>query len=675
VDKAGTGYTLQASSGVLSGTSASFNVAMGPAARLFFRTPPANTAANVGLGSIQVEIQDAAGNVSTGSTAQVSLSLGGPSGGTLGGTTTVAAVSGVATFSDLFIRQAASGYTLTASSAALQNVTSGPFNITAGPPTALAFTVQPGSGVVSTNLSPAPRVAVQDAYGNLVTGATHSITLALATNPQGATLTGTTVVASINGVATFGAVAVNRAGTSFKLIATASSLTSATSTAFDIRADGAARLAFKLGPTSTVAGANLAAVSVELQDTNGNPVNGTDSITLTLQGSQGGTLSGTTTVSASGGVATFSNLSIARAGTGYRLAAHANGLVDALSATFDITPGPAAKLVFAVQPSLVQAGSPFNPAIRVGLEDAFGNPSIGATDAVTLALGNNPRSGTLSGTKTVNAVNGVATFSDLTIDRAAQGYTLQANSGSLPPAMSSAFTVTPGPAARFMLTLPASVTAGAETTLFATAHDAFGNVASTYAGPAVVTSSDPTAVFPATVTFAEGVLQSLKVTFKSPGPRTLILTDSANASLSAVAQTQVSSLAQPTVSVTSPAGGAIVSGTVNIIATGVVAAGTTVAQLSILVDGAVIGSGTNEALAASWDSSKVPAGSAHTITALIVDGAGNVATSAPVAVTTKASSDSGCGCGATSGTDASISLGLLLLARYALRRRRQAKAA
>jgi MYXO-CTERM domain-containing protein len=142
-----------------------------------------------------------------------------------------------------------------------------------------------------------------------------------------------------------------------------------------------------------------------------------------------------------------------------------------------------------------------------------------------------------------------------------------------------------------------------------------------------------------------------------------------------VAQTQVSSLAQPTVSVTSPAGGAIVSGTVNIIATGVVAAGTTVAQLSILVDGAVIGSGTNEALAASWDSSKVPAGSAHTITALIVDGAGNVATSAPVAVTTKASSDSGCGCGATSGTDASISLGLLLLARYALRRRRQAKAA
>jgi len=46
--------------------------------------------------------------------------------------------------------------------------------------------------------------------------------------------------------------------------------------------------------------------------------------------------------------------------------------------------------------------------------------------------------------------------------------------------------------------------------------------------------------------------------------------------------------------------------------------------------------------------------------------------SSPVIVS---SQEGGCGCGATSGTDASIYLGLLVLARYALGRRRSAKAA
>ncbi|MFD1808004.1 hypothetical protein ACFSHQ_07035 [Gemmobacter lanyuensis] len=45
---------------------------------------------------------------------------------------------------------------------------------------------------------------------------------------------------------------------------------------------------------------------------------------------------------------------------------------------------------------------------------------------MTLAIGTNAGSGTLSGTKTVNAVNGVATFSGLSIDKAATGYTLTA---------------------------------------------------------------------------------------------------------------------------------------------------------------------------------------------------------------------------------------------------------
>ena len=112
---------------------------------------------------------------------------------------------------------------------------------------------------------------------------------------------------------------------------------------------------------------------MEIQDAHGNLVSASDSITLTLQGGQGGTLGGTTTVAASSGVATFSDLSIAHAATGYRLAAHADGLVDATSAAFDISHGPAAALAFTVQPGTTQAGSAISPAVRVAIQDAFGN--------------------------------------------------------------------------------------------------------------------------------------------------------------------------------------------------------------------------------------------------------------------------------------------------------------
>ena len=108
----------------------------------------------------------------------------------------------------------------------------------------------------------------------------------------------------------------------------------------------------------------------------------------------------------------------------------------------------------------------------------------------------------------------------------------------------------------------------------------------------------------------------------------------------------------------------MVEGTINITATGAVAAGNTLAKLQILVDGVEIANGTNAELSGSWDSENAEPGS-HIITAAVTDGAGNVVTSAPVIVF----KDGGCGCGATSGTDAGISLALLILAFYVLRRR------
>ena len=84
-----------------------------------------------------------------------------------------------------------------------------------------------------------------------------------------------------------------------------------------------------------------------------------------------------------------------------------------------------------MQPTNVVGGAVITPAVAVTIEDAGGNPVTTATNAVTMAIGTNPSSGTLTGTLTVNAVAGVATFSNLSINAAGSGYTLAASATGL----------------------------------------------------------------------------------------------------------------------------------------------------------------------------------------------------------------------------------------------------
>jgi alpha-tubulin suppressor-like RCC1 family protein len=120
-------------------------------------------------------------------------------------------------------------------------------------------------------------------------------------------------------------------------------------------------------------------------------------------------------------------------------------------------PGPgggqsptASQIVFVGQPADIVAGASFASPIRIEIRDASGNVVTSATAAVSLTLSTNPGSATLDGTTTVNAVGGVATFSGLSITKAAAGYQLTASSGTLTSSPSSAFTVTPAAAAKLI---------------------------------------------------------------------------------------------------------------------------------------------------------------------------------------------------------------------------------
>ena len=325
--------------------------------------------------------------------------------------------------------------------------TSGPVQPTGvGPAAKLVFTAQPSNAVAGAANSPATQVAVQDAQGNTVTTATISITLAIGTNPASGTLAGTKTVAAVNGVATFSTLSLNVVGTGYTLTAAATGLTGATSTAFNIGVGAAAKLVFSVQPSNAAAGAAITpAVQVTVQDAQGNSVTtATTSITVAIgTNPASGTLAGTKTIAAVNGAATFSTLSLTAAGTGYTLTATATGLTGATSNAFNIslTVGPAAKLAFTVQPSNAAVGAAITPALQVGVQDAQGNTVTTATTSVTVAIGTNPASGTLSGATTVAAVNGVATFANLSINNLGTGYTLTASATTLTGASSGSFNV------------------------------------------------------------------------------------------------------------------------------------------------------------------------------------------------------------------------------------------
>jgi hypothetical protein len=107
--------------------------------------------------------------------------------------------------------------------------------------------------------------------------------------------------------------------------------------------------------------------------------------------------------------------------------------------------GSSTKLGFTVQPSTVAVGASIIPAVSVAVQNASGATITTATNSVTISLttGTGTNGAVLGGTKTVNAVNGVATFPGLTVDRSGVGYTLTASGSNLTSATSALFSVNP----------------------------------------------------------------------------------------------------------------------------------------------------------------------------------------------------------------------------------------
>src|SRR2546421_385512 len=208
-----------------------------PPARLEF-APPANGTAGEPLSpAVRVSAMDSSGSVDTTFRGAVTVTLGEhPAGAELRGAHVVDAVRGVASFADLSINRSGTGYTLVATSPGVRGATSPASDVGPAAAARLVFTAPPHSAKVDGVLAPPVQVTAFDTLDNVATGFADNVTVALAANASGGTLGGTTTVTAASGVATFADLSVNRAGTGYRLTASAGQLTGATSDPFDITA-------------------------------------------------------------------------------------------------------------------------------------------------------------------------------------------------------------------------------------------------------------------------------------------------------------------------------------------------------------------------------------------------------------------------------------------------------
>lgn len=217
--------------GVANVFSNNFNVLASDPASMSVTIQPNNTVAgNVVQGPPSVTIVDAFNNPVSGINITVSLNQNSFNSGTA---TVASNANGLAEYSDLVITTAATAYQIifNADAVGVNNINSNNFNITAAAANSMSITTQPGTSTAGVALSPNPVVRVQDIHGNPKSGV--DVTATLNKNSFGAGST-TIVTSNSSGEAVFNNLKINSTDTGYEVTFSATSLTSVTTTPFEV---------------------------------------------------------------------------------------------------------------------------------------------------------------------------------------------------------------------------------------------------------------------------------------------------------------------------------------------------------------------------------------------------------------------------------------------------------
>ena len=185
-----------------------------------------------------IRVTDASGNTVTTSKVSVVASIASGS-GTLNGTKTVAAVGGVATFTDLVLSGTPGNFTLRFTPTSLTAATSSSFPLSVGAASMAMITTQPAGAFNGIEFSTQPVVKITDAGGNTITNSNANVVASIASGSG--TLGGTTAVNAVAGVANFTNLKITGTGNHTLTFTPAGGLTAATSNTVNVAVLGCAQ--------------------------------------------------------------------------------------------------------------------------------------------------------------------------------------------------------------------------------------------------------------------------------------------------------------------------------------------------------------------------------------------------------------------------------------------------
>jgi hypothetical protein len=260
------------------------------------------------------------------------------------------------------------------------------------------FTVQPQLSLLASNSS-------------LVTGDSRAVVTATVSN--GATLIGNTAETATSGVVTFQNLGIRGvAGTTYT-ITYSSGLLTPVSESVTVTAGTATSLIISQSTVGVQVGVAFPTQPVfQVLDSDNNVVSNDETTTVTISSPTGSLWDGTSsspTARAVHGVITFSGVKwLGSVNTVAVLNYSATGF-SSLSETLTVTEGVASTLTRTVRAQDAPVGNPFLTQPVYQVTDVSGNPVASFNGPITISAS----LGTLGGTKTIDAVNGVATFKDL----------------------------------------------------------------------------------------------------------------------------------------------------------------------------------------------------------------------------------------------------------------------
>jgi hypothetical protein len=499
-----------------------------PAVRLVITVEPP---AQVGAGStfrVVVTAENIEGLVDPAFQGSVTVSLGKNAGHTtLGGTLTDTAMKGLATFSDLDLKVAASGYTLAvqAPSTKLQ------------PDTSTALTVAPlGARQFGFNL-PATTTAgfvhnftvtAYDLFGNVATG--YLGTVHFNSNDSRASLPSNyTFTAGDAGKHTFSA-ALETTGTwGVRVRDTAHPTITDLVSGISVT-PGAASL-FKVNvPNDRVAGVPFG-FTMTAYDAAGNLATGyLGTVHFTSSDTQAVLPADYTFTAADEGHHRFVGTLNTSGTSKVRASDSAHSSITGLVSGIVVAPAPAAQFRVSF-PSHAFAGESYSYTVTA--YDALGNVASGYLGTVHFTS-NDPRAG-LPANYTFTAADAGHHVFAVTL-KTAGTWAVRASDAAHPSitGLAAELVVLPAAAAKVKVTTyPTATMAGDSHSFVVTLYDAFGNVASGYLGTITFSSDDAQALLPADTTFtaSDAGTKTFQATFQTKGKHVLKATDTTNSKI------------------------------------------------------------------------------------------------------------------------------------------------